>query len=326
MSKPLLTDEETLLLENILESEDREIRVHFGIRGIVYLNHEENIYKKGLDYYEELLNGLEKKGFLKKTQSSFNIFCPNCNHPNVYSRYACPTCKSTKLKQVRIIRHSHCGYTGPKIVLPDTKQVQCPKCKAIVTESKELAKETYQKIGFYFECVNQHKFNRPDISHLCPSCGAHFDYHESYYRPIYDYTLTEQAYKLLTQDNDLSEISSQLTQLGYSVQLDDEIIGFSSTTHAVPLTARKKDKILLFGVSETGDKDELIQLLGEKMDIENSTAVFLDRCGNKELVSLGQVYNIMVIDLTKPDWKNKIRQWLNENESENRNILLRSRS
>ncbi|RLF31408.1 MAG: hypothetical protein DRM98_05625, partial [Thermoplasmata archaeon] len=93
-----------------------------------------------------------------------------------------------------------------------------------------------------------------------------------------------------------------------------------------PLIARKKDKILLFGVSETGDKDELIQLLGEKMDIENSTAVFLDRYGNKELVSLGQVYNIMVIDLTNPDWKNKIRQWLNENESENRNILLRSRS
>jgi len=66
MSKPLLTDEETLLLENILESEDREIRVHFGIRGIVYLNLEENIYKKGLDYYEELLNGLEKRGFSKK--------------------------------------------------------------------------------------------------------------------------------------------------------------------------------------------------------------------------------------------------------------------
>jgi len=128
----------------------------------------------------------------------------------------------------------------------------------------------------------------------------------------------------LTQDkdNDLSEISSQLTQLGYSVQLDDEIIGFSSTTHTTPLTARKKDKILLFGVSEKGDTDELIQLLGEKMDIENSTAVFLDRYGNKELLSLAQVYNITVIDLTKPDWKNKLQQVLNKNEPKNRNELV----
>ena len=59
-------------------------------------------------------------------------------------------------------------------------------------------------------------------------------------------------------------------------------------------------------------------MLGEKMDIENSTAVFLDRYGNKELLSLAQVYNITVIDLTKPDWKNKLQQVLNENESENK--------
>jgi len=327
LSNPLLNDEEVQLLSTIHASEDKKLSVYFGIRGIVYLNQEENIYKNGLDYYEALLKGLEKKGLIEKTDSSFNIFCPNCNYPNVYSRYSCPTCKSMNLKQVQIIQHSHCGYIGPKITLPDTKQVQCPKCNTIITESQELTRETYQRVGFHFECVNNHRFSRPDITHLCPACEARFDYKESNYRPLYDYTLTEKAYQLLRQDKDIDsfliDISSMLTQLGYQAVYEDKIIGFSSSEHTIPLTGTKNEKVTLFGVSITGDKDDLIQLLGKKMDIENSSAVFLDAYGNKELASLGQVYNIMIVDLTAPTWQNKLKQWLTENDPARRNVMIR---
>lgn len=327
LSIPLLNDEEVRLLSTILESEDKTLSVYFGIRGIVYRNHEEDIYQNGFDYYEALLDGLEKKGLIKIINTYYNIFCPNCNYPNIYTRYSCPTCKSTQLKQVQIIQHSHCGYIGPKVVEADTKQVHCPKCEAILTESRELLRETYQNVGFHFECVNRHRFSSPDISHLCPSCEARFDYKESNYRPIYDYTLTDKAYKLLTQDKDIDgiliEIASLLTELGYSAVIDDKIVGFSSSVHSIPLTGIKNDKVTLFGVSATGDKDELIQLLGKKMDIENSSAVFLDIFGNKELESLGQVYNIMIIDVTAPTWQNKIKQWLMENDPERKNVMLR---
>ena len=59
------------------------------------------------------------------------------------------------------------------------------------------------------------------------------------------------------------------------------------------------------------------------MDIENSSAVFLDAYGNKELASLGQVYNIMIVDLTAPTWQNKLKQWLTENDPARRNVMIR---
>jgi hypothetical protein len=49
----------------------------------------------------------------------------------------------------------------------------------------------------------------------------------------------------------------------------------------------------------------------------------LDVFGNKELESLGQVYNIVIIDITAPTWQNKIKQWFMENDPERRNVMLR---
>lgn len=192
--------------------------------------------------------------------------------------------------------------------------------RAEVTEeqpsNENTDKSTYKTIGSSLECENGHRFVTPEISHLCPRCDAKFNHRESNYRPIYNYELTQKAMNLVDQetdiDADIAKIQKLLENRGYSTARNDKIVGFSSSTHEFSLTGKKDSRVLLFDVSKMGGKDELTKLLGKKIDIENSTATFLDTKGNKEIVSLSQVYDINVVDLNEDEWINKVDKWVAE--------------
>jgi len=320
LTDSIINDEEQRFIQKLIDSPDKTLNINFGMQGIVYVNHEKLIHEKGFDYFEEFLHGLEKKGYLKKTDKVYNIFCPKCNFPSVYSRYSCPTCHSTHMDKIHLIQHPFCGYIGQKSQFQEESGLQCPKCKTDITEQQAspeiIDKSTYKTIGFSFECDNKHKSVSPDITHLCPSCQAKFNHRESNYRAIYNYVLTKKAYNLNGQeiDNDMAiaEVQKILEQLGYVTAKNDPIVGFSSGTHVFSLTGKKNSKVLLFDIAPLGGIDELTKLLGKKMDIENSTAVFLDTKGNKEIVSLGQVYGINVVDLTDGNWLNYLNIWLTD--------------
>lgn len=123
-------------------------------------------------------------------------------------------------------------------------------------------------------------------------------------------------------DTVITRVQELLKQKGYITAKNDEIVGFSSSTHEFSLTGKKNSKVLLFDVANLGGNDELTMLLGKKMDIENSTAVLLDTMGNKEIVSLGQVYGINIVDLTESNWFDNLSIWLTERVTKDKKKLL----
>lgn len=330
MTDQVLSDEERLFIHKLIDSPEKTLNVHFGVQGIVYINHETIIRERGFDYFDDFLQGLEKKGFLRKTDKDYNIFCPNCNFPNVYSRYSCPTCHTTHMNRIQLIQHPFCGFIGQKSQFQRETGLQCPNCKTDIIEEQASQdttdKSTYKTIGFSLECENGHRFVSPDVSHLCPSCQAKFNHRESNYRPIYHYELTQRANDLMGQEINtnavVTKIQELLVQSGYTTEINDQIVGFSSSTHDFSLTGKKNSKILLFDVTVLGGNDELTKLLGKKMDIENSTAIFLDTKGNKEIVSLGQVYGISIVDLTMSNWVDTLNNWLTEHEAKGKRKIL----
>lgn len=245
----------------------------------------------------------------------------------MYSRYSCPTCHTTHLSRIQLVQHPFCGFIGRKSQFQTESGLRCPNCNTDIIEKKESTdKSTYKTIGFSLECENGHRFVSPDITHLCPSCQAKFNHKESNYRAIYNYELTQKASDLMGQEIDIDTVITRVQELlkqkGYITAKNDEIVGFSSSTHEFSLTGKKNSKVLLFDVANLGGNDELTMLLGKKMDIENSTAVLLDTMGNKEIVSLGQVYGINIVDLTESNWFDNLSIWLTERVTKDKKKLL----
>ncbi len=319
MNDSTLSEEEyNFLLEHIESPEN--LKIQFSKLGLIYNNNENIINKQGFQYLENILHRLEEKDYLKKTETNYNIFCPKCNFPNVYSLYTCPTCYTSHLQQVTIIQHPFCGFTGPKSDFHKENTLKCPGCNTTInnqtTDPEASDIHSYKIIGFHFECDKKHRFNRPEISHLCPNCQAKFNFRESNYRAIHNYTFTEKAYKLLHKDTQiepiLEKIKNSLTQHGFSTTINDKIAGYSSSTHHFSLTGKKNNTVILFEVSKQGTNDELTMLLGKKMDIENSIAIFIDTIGKNELESLGQVYRINIVNIKNEKWLTKLENWLTE--------------
>ncbi len=317
LSDLVLSDEERQFLQGLIDSNQKTLKVHFGIQGIVYVSHESIIHEKGFEYFDEFLQGLERKGFLRKNDKVYNIFCPNCNFPNVYSRYSCPTCHTTHVTRIQLVQHPFCGHIGRKSQFQGESGLRCPSCKTdLIDEQTTSEKSSYKTIGTSLECENGHRFVNPEISHLCSRCEAKFSHKESNYRAIYNYELTQKALDLIGNEIDteaaLAKVQELLENRGYSTAKNDKMVGFSSSTHEFSLTGKKDSQVMLFDVAILGGNDELTKLLGKKIDIENSTATFLDSKGNKALVSLGQVYGINIVDLTEENWVLNVDNLLTE--------------
>jgi len=53
-----------------------------------------------------------------------------------------------------------------------------------------------------------------------------------------------------------------------------------------------------------------VALLGKKLDIPGVEAALVDFSDNEELLNLGKVYNIPILDTGKSDWAKTLKQSL----------------
>ena len=135
-----------------------------------------------------ILNKLSEKGFIKKEENKRVILCPSCDSVETYSRYLCTSCKSTKIHRLNLIQHLKCGHMEHNREYLGKPDYLCPKCLP-----KTHKPEEYKIIGTIFECSEcGNRFNRPNISHYCNNCDEYFDYHNSRYVTIYDYSTDDQ--------------------------------------------------------------------------------------------------------------------------------------
>ena len=296
--------------------------------GIIYKNLETDEY----DWKQILfmLRSLAKKGFLDEEDYDRAIFCPTCDSPHVYSKYACPVDRSIFVKKVILLQHVTDGFQGNKEVFQKEDRLICPQCGDDLghAHNSETHHESLKEIGFSFECEKSgHRFEKPLVLHFCPDCGSMFDYKTARYVALYAYSMTEQAESLLRESMNLEKKLEPLTNLlkseGFEVSYNVDVDGVSGSRHNFDVAAKRNEAVILFDYG-LGDANKLVLLLGKKMDLPGREAVLIDFSGDSELENLGKVYNIPILEMEEEGWERVIKDLIsNLNEPPKKKVQRR---
>jgi Thaumarchaeal output domain 1 len=305
-------------MSGIVSDSEKEFLVSLVEKGVDKLEPQitpDGVQYNDIDYTDtdwkiviQMLKNLETKEMLKGEDFDRVIICPNCDSPHVYSKYACPTDRSIHIRKVTLLRHEHDGYLGELRGFEKKGRLICPQCNQDLGDANDKSTwaSNLKEVGFSFECEhNKHRFERPLVLHFCPECGSMFDYKTARYMPLNVYSLTQKAYALVKSSSDTEKIIKPIVDYlkanGLEIQYGLEVKGVSGSTHKFDLAASVGSSLLVIDYS-FGDSRMLVALLGKKLDIPGVEAALVDFSDNEELVNLGKVYNIPIINTGKGDW------------------------
>ena len=257
---------------------DQKIKV---IEPINYYNKIEYDIVKGFEEYkdkkdfDQLLETLTKKGYLSKKEHDRVIHCPNCGSKHHETKYNCPQCESTKVRRFELIEHLDCGYVGELSDFEKTNgHLICPKCSTTFKKNSDA----YDVIGISYICDNcGYKFDKPNTTHHCQNCGTIYDYTNSIYTPTYTYQITDKITELLP----IREVRETLRALellfqerGYNVTLEGKLTGRSGEEKTLSVIAEKDPDLFIIDISPWGKVENIINMLGKKMDLEPFCSIF----------------------------------------------------
>jgi len=321
-----LSPMEERVISQLVDKGIRDTKPSRAKGGITYSGLEDLVKEIGGEEVRNLLRNLTQKGLLKESSYDSSIFCPHCNSVNIYSRYSCPQCQSMNVRKVQLIEHLSCGYIGNRAEFYQDKTLICPKCRTEIGEYFEAIKKDGDKrkairvIGSSFSCDKcGGKFERPQITHTCEGCAASFTYRDANYEQLPSYELTEKIgglapNKMLTEAT--SQIERILVEKGYTVEYNAKLVGKSSVEQSFDIAARRGQRLYLLEISSWGDQNDLISLLGKKMDIDADSVILVDLSGNPTLASLGKPYGIEVLNGKDPSYIEKLSDLISAPEKE----------
>ena len=282
------------LLGKLIKRNLIELKPILDKEGVHYTDIEKSLEDANPARVEGMLHNLEKEGILEAKVIDRAITCPDCSSPEAYSKYICLKCGSHNIEYTRLIEHMKCGYIGTKEKFTKDSFLVCPGCQAVFGEdSKDV---TYREIGSCYQCEKcGYRFDKPEIIHLCQKCGRTFTYQDAKYVKIFSYRITNEAVKDLSRNLPIVEdVKDSLTRKGFDVQLHPQVKGASGVSHSFDLLAEKAGTRLAIDISIVGAKNDMISLLGKKVDVNPSEALIIDLSNLDELTTLGKVYGIKV--------------------------------
>jgi len=269
-----------------------ELKPTLTKRGVRYVEVEETWENPDSNQIQSILRNLEKKGVLQSTFIDRVLTCPDCASPDVYSKYACPRCHSTNVEYTELIEHTKCGHIGSKDKFTKDACLVCPSCHAELKEESA----NYCIIGDCYQCEKcEYRFDKPEIVHFCQNCNRSFTYQEAKYIKIFAYKITAHTLGDFRKDLPIIEhIEKIFTDKGFQVKLHPQITGISGAEHTFELLAEKKETRVVIDASLTGSKNDMISLLGKKIDVNPTKALLIDLSNSDELIPLEKVYDIPV--------------------------------
>ena len=290
-------DEEQKLLRKLIKRGVLELTPTLNKTGIRYVEAEETWKTADSVQVKGALENLEKKGALKSKFIDRVLTCPDCGSPEVYSKYACPKCNSINAEYTELLEHMKCGYIGSKDKFIKDSSLVCPGCQA---ELKEEAIH-YRVIGNCYQCEKcGYRFDTPEIIHICQECRRTFTYQEAKYIKIFAYKITDETVNDFGRDLPILEnIKKILVDKGFKVQLHPQITGASGVQHSFDILAEKNETRLVVDISITGNKNDMISLLGKKVDVNPTKALIIDLSKLDKLTPLEKVYDITVFKTTE---------------------------
>ena len=302
--KTMQNDDENKQIDALDKNHEQELMRKLIKKGVLEL--EPTLYDVGIRYdeAEEILKGtdsthvkgilqnLKKKGALKSKFVDRVLTCPDCGSPEVYSKYTCPKCGSHNVQYTELLEHMKCGCIDSKDNFTRDSTIICPSCRAQLTEEALH----YRVIGNCYQCEKcGHRFDKPEIIHFCQKCGRTFTYQEAKYIKIFAYKITEETINDFGKDLPILEnIKKTLTDKGFKIQLHPQITGASGVQHSFDILAEKNEIRLVIDISITGNKNDMVSLLGKKVDVNPTRALIIDLSNLDELTSLEKVYDITV--------------------------------
>lgn len=259
---------------------------------------------------EELLFSLTDKGYFFEQEFDRSIFCPSCGSIHVYSKLNCPRCASYKVNRHELVEHPNCGYIGSiEDLTKNPRGFVCPNCNEIIRNKKiDVArfKSDYLIIGSSYSCDNcGHKFDKPNNTHHCQECGMVFNFRQASYEKLYNYVLTNKIEELIPSRairDILRTIESQLIEKNFQVELNGQITGKTGEIREFDLIAERNNQKMVLEISSWGKKEDILNLLGKKLDVDAKSTVMVDLSGNNTLDELGKVYNIKTFNGKDPEF------------------------
>jgi DNA-directed RNA polymerase subunit M/transcription elongation factor TFIIS len=243
-----------------------------------------------------MLDDLMKRNLLRSEPLDRVLTCPHCGSPDVHSKYACPRCKSDNVGFTELLEHTKCGNIGPKDTFVKGTFLVCPRCQSVLTEGGP----DNRIIGNFYQCEKcGYRFDRPDVVHLCMNCGTTSTHQTAKYVKVFRYTIPDEIAKELQRELPaLKNLKKTLTDRGFKVQTRARVKGVSGAESVFDILAEKDRVRLVFDVSTTGDKNDIIGLLAKKVDVNPTRAAIIDLSGSDVQTSLGKVYDVVVFKTT----------------------------
>ena len=304
---------EELLLYYLIDNNIKEIApvIYYDVINYdIVKNFDQYVDKETFD---KLLDSLKDKGYFEKKEYDRVIRCFNCHSVNKQTKYNCPQCKSTRVRRFELIEHTDCGYIGELDEFKENHEgLVCPKCSQEFKENSE----DYEVIGISYICDDcGYKFDKPDTSHHCQNCGQIYDYTNSIYTKLYSYTLTDKITELIPVREireTLRTLEAVFVEKEYEVELEGTMVGKSQEEKMLSLIAQKEDETIIVDISPWGKQENIITLLGKKMDLEPKTALMIDLSETNLLAPMEDIYKVKVFHGRDPELVIKISSFIDE--------------
>jgi hypothetical protein len=161
------------------------------------------------------------------------------------------------------------------------------------------------------------------------SCGAIFTYREAVYEKLPYFELTEKVDQLAPNrfvGDSLKDLEKIFTDKGFTIEHRAKLIGKSGVDQTFDLALRRGKELMLLDISPWGNQNDLIALLGKKMDVDCKSIILLDLTGNPTLASLGKPYDITVLNGKDQGYKETLEKMLGgdvKDKNDNRGVFGR---
>lgn len=163
----------------------------------------------------ETLEGLARDGFLERQLYERIHLCPECERFTLNFREVCADCNSVRITLTDMIHHYSCGNIGPELNFRMGSKLVCTKCD---DELQHIGVD-YEKVNTLYYCEHcGDKFEEPNISCRCLSCGAENDISRVEERDIHQYTLSSRGVRAVEEQSlEMADTGAALFDEDYDI-------------------------------------------------------------------------------------------------------------
>ena len=301
--------------------------------GVSYADAEEAFNIHDSSIVASTLEKLEREGVLDSQVIDRVLLCPHCDSTKVYTKFTCPKCYSTNVEYSELLEHMKCGFIGAKDGFRSQSSLICPGCKEVLEKGDDHRGDerdtdpqnatendpqtvymgvTYRQIGACYQCEKcGYRFDTPRSIYVCQKCHQTFEHNKANYSKVYKYKLKKEAIDEYGKSTPLLDaLGKSLIQQGFTVTYNASIRGVSDVQHTFDVLAERDDLTIIIDFSMLGNRNDIISLLGKKIDVNPTEALLIDLSDNPDLLSLGREHGVNVLYVNEENLQGQINGFL----------------